>query len=121
MPVHRRLDRRDAVAERHARRKIERNRVGDEQTLVVDRKRRAALAETRDRRQRHHRLRPVLTAEPVEAAALPVLAIELVAWLRAAFAAARRWRCRLSPAATTVPATALVACEPPTAPPEVLT
>src|ERR1700754_3853249 len=60
------------------------------------------------------------TAEPVEAEPLPVWPIELVAWLRAAcvFAAAAALE---FDADTTVPATALVPCEPPTEPPEVET
>jgi hypothetical protein len=58
------------------------------------------------------------TAEPVEAAPLPVKPIELVAALRAACALAELVE---TPGATMVPATALVACEPPTPPPDVLT
>ena len=60
----------------------------------------------------------VETAEPVEATPLPVAPIELVAALRAACALAELVE---TPEATTVPATALVACEPPTEPPDVET
>ncbi len=62
----------------------------------------------------------VATAEPVEATPLPVAPIELVARLRAACALADVAADALA-APTTVPTTALVACEPPTEPPEVLT
>src|ERR1700733_13178849 len=62
----------------------------------------------------------VETAEPVEATPLPVAPIELVARFRAACALAELAEAALL-ADVTVPATALVACEPPTAPPEVLT
>src|SRR5580704_10147430 len=62
----------------------------------------------------------VLTAEPVEATPLPVAPIELVARFRAAWALAELAEADV-PGATTVPATALVACDPPTEPPEVLT
>jgi hypothetical protein len=62
------LDRLDAVAQRDVRRQVERDGAGDEQALMIDGKRRRALGEARDRRQRHHRLGAVLTAEPVEAA-----------------------------------------------------
>src|ERR1700742_3201449 len=61
----------------------------------------------------------VLTAEPVEATPLPVAPIELVARFRAACALTELAAADV-PVATTVPATALVACEPPTEPPEVL-
>src|SRR3984885_15815745 len=61
----------------------------------------------------------VETAEPVEATPLPVAPIELVARFRAAWALAV-FAAADVPVATTVPATALVACEPPTEPPEVL-
>ena len=62
----------------------------------------------------------VLTAEPVETAPLPVAPIELVARLRAACALTALAAADFA-AVTTVPATALVACEPPTEPPDVLT
>jgi hypothetical protein len=58
------------------------------------------------------------TAEPVDATPLPVKPIELVAAFRAACAFAEF---RETPGATMVPATALVACEPPTEAPDVLT
>ena len=62
----------------------------------------------------------MLTAVPVDDAPLPVAPIELVARLRTALAATE-----LTEAAcvddTTVPATALVVCEPLAGPPEVLT
>jgi hypothetical protein len=61
----------------------------------------------------------VLTAEPVDATPLPVAPIELVARLRAAWALAELTAAG-APLATTVPATAFVACEPPTEPPDVL-
>src|ERR1700742_2842798 len=60
----------------------------------------------------------VLTAEPVEATPLPVAPIELVARFRAACALAEV--AELAAPATTVPATALVDCDPPTEAPEVL-
>ena len=62
----------------------------------------------------------VLTAEPVEAMPLPVAPIEFVARLRAACALAEVAAVDFALVAT-VPATALVACEPPTEPPEVET
>ena len=62
----------------------------------------------------------VLTADPVEATPLPVAPIELVARFRAACALAEVAAVDLAEF-TTVPATALVACEPPTEPPEVET
>ena len=60
----------------------------------------------------------VLTAEPVEATPLPVAPIELVARFRAACVLADEAAVVLPTA--TVPATALVDCEPPTAAPDVL-
>src|ERR1700761_6178954 len=62
----------------------------------------------------------VLTAVPVEAAVLPVAPIELVARLRTALAATEPTEL-VSAAEATVPATALVVCEPVAGPPEVLT
>src|SRR5579859_3475200 len=64
--------------------------------------------------------RPVLTAIPVDAAPLPVAPIELVARFRTTFAATELIEV-FSEDETTVPATALVACEPLADPPEVLT
>jgi hypothetical protein len=61
----------------------------------------------------------VETADPVEAAPFPVEPIELVAWLRAACALAELAAVEV-PDATTVPATALVDCDPPTDAPEVM-
>ena len=61
----------------------------------------------------------VLTAEPVEAAPLPVVPIELFARFRAACAFAEFAAVDFA-VASTVPTTALVACEPPTEPPDVL-
>ena len=61
----------------------------------------------------------VATAEPVEATPLPVAPIELVARFRAACALAELAALAVDPA-TTVPATALVDCDPPTEAPDVL-
>ena len=55
-PVHGGFDGRDPIAQRNARREVERDGVGDEQALVIDRKRRRPLAEFGDRRQRDHGL-----------------------------------------------------------------
>src|SRR5579883_1170350 len=63
--------------------------------------------------------RPVETAEPVEATPLPVAPIELVARFRAACAFADVAEAAFPTA--TVPATALVPCDPPTAAPDVET
>ena len=65
----------------------------------------------------------VLTAAPVDAVPFPVLPIELSARLRAASAAtdAAVEADALELLPLTVPATAWVACTPPTEPPEVLT
>src|SRR5580692_2915862 len=60
----------------------------------------------------------VATAEPVEATPLPVAPIELVARFRAACALAVLAALAVVPA-TTVPATALVDCDPPTDAPDV--
>ena len=107
-----------------ARRQVERDRAGDEQALVVDRERRVAGLEMGDGRERHHGLAAtVLTAAPVEVALRPVLASELLAALRAASpaicaaVAAAALPCAGAVLATTVPASALVACVPLTAPP----
>src|SRR5580692_432327 len=62
----------------------------------------------------------VLTAEPVETVPFPVAPIELVARFRAAWALAELAAADCVPFATIVPATAFVACEPPTEPPDVL-
>src|SRR5215467_10500749 len=61
----------------------------------------------------------VLTAVPVDEMPLPVAPIELVARLRTALAATELTEA-FCEGETTVPATALVACEPLTEPPEVL-
>src|SRR5580700_6404320 len=62
----------------------------------------------------------VLTAVPVDETPLPVAPIELVARFRTAFAATEPTEVFCEDDAT-VPATALVACEPLAGPPEVLT
>ncbi len=61
----------------------------------------------------------VATALPVEVLPWVELAMELVARLRATSLRRRSPRDSIARAATTVPATALVDCVPPTAPPEV--
>ena len=61
----------------------------------------------------------VLTAVPVDAPPLPVAPIELVAWFRTTFAAIALIEGFCADDAT-VPATALVVCEPVAAPPEVI-
>src|SRR5579863_4597740 len=60
---------------------------------------------------------PVLTAEPVDAMPLPVAPIELVARFRAAWALAEFVDAAFPTA--TVPVTAFVDCDPPTAAPDV--
>ena len=55
-PVHRGLDRGDGRTERPVRRQIERNGVGDQQALMVHRKRGCALREMGNRGQRNHGL-----------------------------------------------------------------
>ena len=62
----------------------------------------------------------MLTAVPVDEPALPVAPIELVARFRTAFAATELIEVFCADE-TTVPATALVVCEPLAGPPEVLT
>src|SRR6185437_10647598 len=54
--VHGGFDGGDGIAQRHAGRQVERNGVGDQKALVIDRERRRALLETRDLGERNHGL-----------------------------------------------------------------
>ena len=72
-------------------RRLNENVVDDERPLMVDRQRRRARAEARERRQRHHRLDcAVLTEAPVEAPPRALLVSALSCWLRTASPRDRR-------------------------------
>jgi len=80
---------------------------------MIDGERRRALLKARHADSGIMVSTPVLTAEPVEATPLPVAPIELVAKIPGGLGVGGVADADV-PGATTVPATALVACDPPT-------